>query len=158
MAIATSTALAIAAGAALVGSGVSAYSAIQQGQTAKAMGRYNQKVAENEAIVRDQEARAAIQRQRNENRRLMAIQRGKIAKSGVAEAGSPLEAMAETAGLLELGALEQSRAAEAEMRRLRSQGQAARWQGDLAGRAGYIQAGGNLLSGVASAAGYMGQR
>lgn len=155
MALASSTVAAIAMVAA---AGVSSYAAYEQGQTAKATGKFNARMAENEALRVDQEGRESIKRRRRENKRLMGRARARLAKSGVVEEGTPLEVMAETAGQLELAALDEQRAASAESSRLRSQAGMSLWEGKQAARAGTTQAGATLLSGTAKTSGYVAEQ
>lgn len=154
MAVATSTALAIASVTATVASvGISVYGAQQQKKTAKRTAEFNAKVAENEAIRVDQETRESIRRQRTENKRLKARQRAKIASSGVLETGTPLEVMGETAANLELGLLDQARAGKTRQSQLISQAGLIRAGGRAQADAANIQAGATLLNGASSIAG-----
>lgn len=154
MAIATGTALAIAAGASLVGAGITAYGAIQQGRTAEKVAEFNAKVKENEALREDMENREELRRQQERNKKLMGMQRAKIAKAGVAESGSPLSVMAETAGLMELEMLDQRRASLTRQQQLRTSGSLDIWQGKQAKMAGTISAGASLVQGIGQAASY----
>lgn len=138
----------------MVGAGVSAYGAIQQGKTAKKMAEYNAKVAENEALREDMESREAIRRQRDRNRKLIGRQRAQIAKSGVQEVGSPLEVMAEDATNLELAVLDANRASLIKQQNYRQQGAVGLWEGRQQEKAGYIRAGAALIGGAGQAAGY----
>jgi hypothetical protein len=154
MAMATTTALALASlSLAAVGTGTAFYSAVQQGKTAKATGEYNAKLAENQALQEDMEARENIRRKRDENRRLLATQRGKYAKAGVVEEGTPLEVMAESAKFLELDALEMSRQSSTRTALLRAQAQRDRAIGSSTAKAYGLQAGASLLNGASQAAG-----
>lgn len=142
---------------AVVGTGVSVASNVQQAKTAEATGKYNAKVAENQALQTEMDAAESIKRKRRENKRLLATQRSRYAKAGVVEEGTPLELLAETAGLLELEALDYDRQKRMEAAGLRAQGAADRALGSNQARAGYLNAGSTLLSGTANAA-YMGSQ
>jgi len=158
MAIATSTALTIAAAAAVIGGGVSAYAVYQQGQTAKNTAKFNAKVMENEALRNEMDGRESIARRRKDNKRLMGRSRARLAKSGVVEEGTPLEVMAEVAGQMELAALDERRAVNTESQRLRTQAGISLWEGKQQARGANIQAGATLLSGAGQAAGYQAQK
>lgn len=154
MAAISATTLAIASLAtAAVGTGVAVYGQVQQAKTAKAAGEYNAKVAENAALQAEMDSRENIRRKRDDNRRMLAMQRGRYAKAGVTEAGTPLEVMAETAGLLELDALEMGRQSRIEANRLRSQAGYDRAMGKAGAQAAYLSAGATLLNSSASMTG-----
>jgi hypothetical protein len=160
LAIGASAASAAAAGAAVtatavgvIGAGLSVYGQMQQAETAKAMGKYNAKLAENQALQTEMDAHENIRRQRSQNERLLATQRSRFAKAGVVEEGTPLELLAETAGTLELATLDYSRQQSQQATSLRAQGAADRAMGANQARAAYIGAGASLLSGIGSAAG-----
>lgn len=114
---------------------------------AMAVASANQAAAnQNAAILADQgravesQAREQARRTRDENEKVLAMQRGRYAKSGVVNEGTPLAVMAETAGLLELGV--QDAAYEADMtgraydrkaELARFEGRQALYEGQLAG-------------------------
>jgi hypothetical protein len=133
--------------------GVAVYGQVQQAQTAKAMGAYNAKLAENQALQAEMDAAENTRRKRMENRRMLATQRSRLAKAGVLEAGTPLEVMAETAGNLELETLDYARSVRMQATGLRAQGAMDKAMGSAQARAAYIGAGASLLSGAASTAG-----
>jgi hypothetical protein len=136
----------------VVATGVSVYGQVQQAQTAKAMGKYNAKVAEQQALQTEMDAAENIRRKRRENRRLLATQRSRYAKAGVLEEGTPLELLAETAGNLEMETLDYDRQQRMAAAGLRAQGAADLALGSNQARAAYIGAGASLLQGTASAA------
>ena len=147
MAVTTTAVLATIAIAAAVGGGAYAYQgAQQQKKTAKALGEYNQKQAENDALQLQMETKEAVRRKREDAIRFKAVQRARYAKAGVVEAGTPLEVMSETAGLLELDALEVSRQGLTSAARRRAEGNIARAAGDAGAYAASLQAGASLLS------------
>lgn len=137
MAALTTLALASLATAA-VGTGVAVYGQVQAGKTAKAVGKYNSaldeqnaqevarsaeynaKLQEVEAVQVEMDSRENIRRKREENKRYASTQRARFASSGVTEQGSPLEVMAETAALLEMDAQEVNRQAQVNAARLRA--------------------------------------
>ncbi len=154
MAVATSTALAIAAiGTSVVGTGVSIYGQQQQAKTAQRTAERNAKIQENQALQVEMDARENARRQRDENKRRMKTQRSRYAASGVINEGTPLEVMAETAGLLELDALEIGRQAKAKATNLRAGAASSRISGENQSNALKIASGATLLSGASSAAG-----
>jgi len=154
MAVATSTALLVAAGAAMVGAGVSAYGQMQQAKTAAQAGEYNAKLAESEAIQTEIDSRENIRRARQDNRRFRGAQRAAMAKAGgVLGEGSPLLIEAETAGMLELGIQDQRRQAQMEAKRLRAQGAMGLWSARRESQAYKLGAAATLFSGASQAVG-----
>lgn len=140
------TTLAVASlAASAVGTGVAMYGQAQAAKTAKKVGAYNASVAEQNAGIADQNARQIaetseynakvlevqaiqteldgrenVRRKREENKRYASTQRARFAAAGVTDEGSPLEAMAETAALLEMDAQEVNRQAQIRQAQLRS--------------------------------------
>lgn len=135
-----------------VGTAVSVYGQVEQAKTAKAMGKYNAKLAENQARQTEMDAAENIRRKRKENKRLIATQRSRYAKAGVLEEGTPLELLAETAGNLEMETLDYDRQQRMAAAGLRAQGAADLAMGANQARAAYIGAGASLLQGGASMA------
>ena len=76
--------------------------AAQQAEAQARIFGYNAQVAQNEALRAEQEGRERARRMREENERMLGVQRARYGKSGVTSAGSPLMVMADTAGLGEL--------------------------------------------------------
>jgi len=136
-----------------VGTGVSVYGQVTAAEQARSIGKYNAKVAENQAKQVEMDAAENIRRKRKENRKLLATQRGRYAKGGVVMEGTPLELLAESAGNLELEVLDYNRQALLEQQNLRAQGAMDRATGLMQARAGYISAGSTLLQGAGQAAG-----
>ena len=136
----------------VVGAGISAYGKYQSGQAQKAMADYNAKLAENEAIAKEQQAHAESLQMRKDKERLQASQRAGFAKSGaIITEGTPLLVMAEQAGIMELDILNAQRNRALESSALRSQATLDKYAGKQAATAGTIGAGATLLSGVGSA-------
>jgi hypothetical protein len=117
------------------------------------MGRYNAKLAENQALQTEMDAAENIRRKRSENRRMLATQRSRYAKAGVLMEGTPLELLAESAGNLELEVLDYDRQQRMQAAGLRAQGAADLALGANQARAAMIGAGSSLLSGASSMAG-----
>lgn len=138
--------------ATVVSTAVTAYGMYQQGQQQKAAGKYNAKVAENQATAAKQAAAVREEQHRERVRRLAGTQRAVSGASGIEEAGSPLLVMADTLEQAELDAQRIRYGGEVSATGFESQARLARFQGDQAARAGTIGAGSTLLSGAASAA------
>ena len=84
---------------------------------------YNFLLSENKADLADMTGRANIQRMRLTGKKTLATQGARYAKAGVVgDTGTPLEVMAETAGLIELGVLDEKRKADAEAATFRTEG------------------------------------
>jgi hypothetical protein len=168
--IATATALTIAAVASAAGAGIAAAGAIQQGQAAKRMGDYNARIAannskiqKNNAVAAQQQAGLEADRKRRIGKIVAGKQRSAATKSGVTFSGSVEDVMIDSSINVEIDALtdlykgnlssqdyiNRSQSASAE-------GQLARMQGRAAKTSSYYQAGGSILSGAGSAAGYYG--
>ena len=142
----------IAAAAAVVGTGVAVHSSRQQAKAAKHTAEYSAKVLENAAAAKADERREMTRRERIRNRRKQATQRTMIAKAGVAETGSPLELMAETAGELELGILDINREMEAKKSRLLSKAGITRFEGASLARGKNLEAIGSGIGGIGKTA------
>jgi hypothetical protein len=119
---------------------------------AKNTAQYNSKREENATIQADMEAREQIARERARNKRILGAQRAAIGKSGVMEAGSPLEVLGETAGILELGIQDEARAAESRRRLGLSTAANELYMGNAQAKGYQIAATGTLISGAASIA------
>ena len=141
----------IAGAAAVAGAGVAAYGSYQQGQAQAAAGKYNERVAANQAQAAREAAALEADRAHDKNRRLLASQRARIGASGITTEGSPLLVMMDSA--------EQAALDEATIRYRGSLGAAAAtsegvlqgFYGRQARRAGTIGAGASLLTGVSRA-------
>jgi hypothetical protein len=137
---------------ALAGTAISAYGVYESGQKQQAVGKYNAKAQENEAIQARYAADIREQQQREQLARLRGKQAAIIGASGVDPgAGSPLLVMVDTARQGELDIGYQRYVTEAQARGYETAAGLTRFKGDQAARAGAISAGGTLLSGAASA-------
>jgi len=142
-----------AIGASVGGLALTAYGQHEAGQAAKATGKYNAKLAENEAIAKEQQAHIESMQMQKQKERLQAAQRAGFAKSGaVITKGTPLLLMAEQAGIAELDILNQQRNRALEATALRSEASLSKFQGKQAAKAANIQAGTTLLGGLSGAA------
>lgn len=158
MAIATTTLLIAGLVASAVGTGVSAYSSIQQGKAADRLAQFNANSANQAAADKARDGRILANNQREQNQRLQARQRALYAKAGVVDTtGSPLMVQVAQAGQLEMSALEIEATSSTEAARLQQQAQLDRMQGKAAKSAGYLNAGATILQGVGNAASSYGQ-
>lgn len=97
-------------------------------RTIEMAAEYNAMLSENKALLADMTGRETISRMRKEGGKLMATQTARFAKSGVVmDTGTPLEVMADTAGMIELNVLDRKRQAEAEAQTFRTEGAVQRW-------------------------------
>ena len=104
-------------------------------QQAEAQGKiydYNAQVAQNEAQRAEMEARERARRMREENERMLGLQRAAYGKSGVTSEGSPLMIMADTAGLGELAVADELYKADAQRSGLFTQAALEQFKGRMA--------------------------
>lgn len=113
---------------------------------------YNAKLLENQALQTEMDARENVRRKRLENTRYLSTQRSRFAAAGVTDEGSPLEAMAETAKLLEMDALEVNRQAQIRAAQVRAGAAEERRQGTFQAGQYKQQAGFERFYGAAGAA------
>ncbi len=156
----------LAIGATIVGAGMQAYGQYQAGKAADIEGKNAQKIANYNALVAEENARAAqaaataeIQAKRAEDDRLKARQRVAFAASGVQMAGTPSILLEAQAADMELENLMirhrgtvQANSFMSEAAGWRMQGQAARNAGKNSRIVSLYQAGSSLLTGASSAA------
>jgi len=141
----------LALAAVIAGTATAAYGQYQAGQAQKAAMDYNAKLAENEAIAKEQATRAETQRMRAQAERAKASQRAAYAKTGaVISEGTPLLSMAEQAGLMELDILNMQRTGAMSAQASRSQAAMDKFSGKQAATAATWQAGSTLLTGAGS--------
>lgn len=132
--------------------GVSAYGAYQQGQAQEAMSKYNAKIAENEAIGRQQAIEAESRELARGQREMKARQRTSISGRGGLMAGTDLLLLAEQAKNMQLDQLELSRQQDLAGVRGASEAAMSRYKGATAASAGKWTAGASLLKGAGQAA------
>ncbi|HSJ02280.1 MAG TPA: hypothetical protein VK956_07485 [Verrucomicrobium sp.] len=131
------------------------YSAQNQARAAQANAAMVQQAADANALAYDQQADSAlrqgvegVRRSREDQLRFAAIQVGRIGKSGVATAGSPVETLAESAKLMGLALNDAWYTSNVEASRFQRQAEMERY-GGRAGAANYgIQAGLALAEGA----------
>lgn len=147
----------IALGASVLGTGVSAVGAIQQGQQAAAAAEYSAQVQEQNArIAREQGATEAARIARGVERQIGTIG-ANTGASGLTMEGSPLAVLLETRKLGRLDELTAGYNAEVQARGAQAQAQQYRLAGRDAASAGYIGAASALLTGATSAYGIVRQ-
>lgn len=150
----------------VAGAGVSAYSAIKQGQTAAAQAKqkaawddYNAKVAKKEAEAERKASDFEATQHTRKTKEILARLRSRVGKSGVTPSGSPLLVAEDTAAQL---AIEGANIRATGARRVgawtsksildTSMAKAARRSAPGYKQAGYLRAGSSILQGGASAA------
>lgn len=135
-----------------VGAGISAYSAVQQGKSAKDAADYNAGMDElkaRDSLIRGANEAAA---KREQGRRVAGAQREGAAMSGVSiDTGTPLSLLTETAGLSELDAQRSMNEARREAWGLKEQAKQGRYQGKMSQRGGYLTGAGTFLSSAGAA-------
>jgi hypothetical protein len=149
MAIATGTALAIAA----VGTGLSAYGKFQEGKTAKKVSEFNAAEQRQEATRVEMESRREATRKQERNKRTLATIRARFAKSGLEFTGSPAEVLAEKSVLLNMELEDARRGEAAATTRLERKAGLTEVFGKKQYEAGIIGAGTDILGGVAQMGG-----
>lgn len=128
---------------------VSAYAAVQQGQAAKATGKYNAAIAEqNATLAREESLKMAQQQERENYMRLGAIRAAHGKSGGEAGAGSVLDVIGDAASQGEMQRQHILYAGELKARGYNSTATLDRFQGKNAETAGYLTAGSELLSGT----------
>ena len=143
----------VGAAAAVAGTGVAVYSAYQQGQQAQAAGKYNARVAQNQALAAQQAAALRAEQVRERARRIESINVTRAASGGIVPtAGSPLFVMADNAMQAELEAQRVQYGGELEATGFESQARLARYGAGRASEAGMYRAGSTLLSGAVQGA------
>ena len=155
----------IAAGSAILGTGLGVISSIRQGSAQSAAlksqaagARYNQQVAEMNAQAVENASAYQTQLQREKNQRLLASQKVGYGKAGVTMEGTPLEVMADTAADQEKDIIAQRYNYDIQAWRYRSQAGQYGFEADRsmsmasgATTAGYLGAGTTLLTGIGRA-------
>lgn len=148
-------AVAVVVAAVVIAAAVTAYSASAQADQQRSVAKFNQKVAENEALARRQAGQIEAQNLRKKQQLIMASQRAGIGASGVLPSeGSPLLVQDDSS---ENAALNEARVrynAEVGARQADSEAIIQRYYRRIANtneKIGYTKAGVTLLTGVAGA-------
>lgn len=144
----------IAIVATLAATAVSAGSAIAQGEAAEDAAKYNAAVANNDAAAANDQAQYEASRIRDRNRRILASQRAGQAKSGLAMSGSFSDVQLDSTIQGEMDALAAIYTGQINAGSAQARAQLAKLEGRNAKRAGYMGAGGSLLTGASTVAGY----
>lgn len=138
----------------IVAAGVSAYGAYAQGQSASKASKYQSQVAQrNAAIARQNAALQAKQQDRLNRLRLGTIRANAGAAGGVANEGSVLDIVADSAMQGELQRQDIIRAGEIKASGQEAGGALDLFEGRSAAQAGNLRAGAALLAGASSTAG-----
>lgn len=143
----------------LLAAGVSAYAQIRQGQQAEAVGKYNARIAEQQAASARTAAAADAETKRRQFDRILGTQRARFGASGViGSEGSSLLVMmqSEEEAALDVARVRYGGAAQAYG--LQSEATLQRFQGRQARRQGYLGATSAILTGVSGAASTYGKR
>jgi hypothetical protein len=151
--VTTTTLLIIGAVAAAASTGVATYAAYEQGQQQQAAGKYNAKVAQNQALAAQQAAGMRADILRDRARRVESTNLARAAGGGIVPtAGSPLFVMADNAMQAELDAQRAQYGGKVDAMGYESQADLYNFGASTAGQAGTLRAGSTLLSGASSAA------
>jgi hypothetical protein len=135
----------------VIAAAASAYAAYSASEAQSASLSYQKKVAKNQAEAARQAGMVAEENEREENRRILASQRAAIGQSGVmGDVGSPLLAQIESAGQAELNARRTRYAYETNAKGFESEAILRGFESRSTRRAGYVQAGSSLLSGLST--------
>ena len=146
--------LIISAIIAVAGAMFSAYGAIQQGQAASDVAKYNAEVAEQEAQAARNKAAYEEGLYRDNAEKLKARQRMSFLASGVdISEGTPLLSLGESAANIEMDAMAIRYGGEAEAIKAKQAAQLYGMKGKQAVQASYFQAGSSLMTGAAQATG-----
>lgn len=152
--VATSTILIALAATAVIGAGVSAYGMYAQGQAQKAIGEYNAKIAENNAIAQRQQAQAEADRIRSRHIRLQGAQETAASKSGLTLSGSVNDVMYDSSIESEMDALTAIYKGQIGANQNIASASLSRFEGDQAAEMGTVGAGATILGGIAQGGSY----
>lgn len=141
---------------AVVSAAASAAASLHAAKQQEKIGEYNAKISENNAISVRQQATFEADKQRENTRKLLAIQRAGFAKSGVGLGGSPLLVMEQTARDAELDAQTIEYGGEVKAAGYQSSAGLSLMESSAAASASRWKAGTTLLSGAAKAYGSLG--
>ncbi|TQV80770.1 hypothetical protein [Denitrobaculum tricleocarpae] len=133
----------------LISAAVGALGAIQEARASSAASEFNAKIADNNAIIAEQNAAADETRQRRAAGRQAAASRAAIGAAGVTLEGSPMEVLEDQALEAELDALNIRYGGRLQASNYRSQAQLDRSAARSARTQGFLSAGSTLLRGAA---------
>jgi hypothetical protein len=137
-----------------IGAELSAAGDIQEGKAIRQAEEINAQLAEQDADLQEQVARARAGETREEARRTRAAQRARFAKAGIdPDQGSPLLLQAETLEQGEKAALQEEFFGSAGASRFRTEAAQRRAAGAFAEKRGRFKAGQTLLTGISGSVG-----
>ena len=132
---------------------VGVVSSLSQAQQQKSAAKYNEKLAENQAIGARQEAAAAADRQQRQSAKTIGTMQASYAASGVSTEGSPLEVLEESARNAELDRLTILWNGEGRAQGYQNTAELERSRGKNAMASGYLSAAGSVVKGFAMSGG-----
>lgn len=154
MAVATTTAIALGALAlTAAGTGVAVSSSLEQAAAAEKAGKFNEQVAQNNAIAAQQQAQFEARQVRKHNLVLLGKQRAAVGKSGTLLSGSAAAVIDSSVTEAELDRLATLYTGRAQSSYYRTQGQLAGMEANQRATAARYQAAGSLLTGLGNMAG-----
>lgn len=155
--VATTTLAAIAVATAAVGTAVGTYSAVAASQARSAASKFNAKIQQNNATMAEQQSAAEAAKTKERGRRLIGQQRAALSAAGVdIDSGSALDIAYDSNVQNELDRLTQLYKGDVSATGSLAQSQLYKRDASNATTAGYLQAGGTLLSGIGQTAGAYG--
>lgn len=128
---------------------VGVVSSLSQAQQQKSAAKYNEKLAENQAVGARQEAAAAADRQQRQSAKTIGTMQASYAASGVSTEGSPLEVLEESARNAELDRLTILWNGEGRAQGYQNTAELERSRGKNAMASGYLSAAGSAMKGYA---------
>ena len=128
---------------------VGVVSSLSQAQQQKSAAKYNEKLAENQAVGARQEAAAAADRQQRQSAKTIGTMQASYAASGVSTEGSPLEVLEESARNAELDRLTILWNGESRAQGYQNTAELERSRGKNAMASGYLSAAGSAMKGFA---------
>lgn len=132
---------------------VGVVSSLSQAQQQKSAAKYNEKLAENQAVGARQEAAAAADRQQRQSAKTIGTMQASYAASGVSTEGSPLEVLEESARNAELDRLTILWNGEGRAQGYQNTAELERSRGKNAMASGYLSAAGSVMKGFAMSGG-----
>ena len=132
---------------------VGVVSSLSQAQQQKSAAKYNEKLAENQAVGARQEAAAAADRQQRQSAKTIGTMQASYAASGVSTEGSPLEVLEESARNAELDRLTILWNGESRAQGYQNTAELERSRGKNAMASGYLSAAGSVMKGFAMSGG-----
>lgn len=144
---------AVAIAGVVVAAAAAAAAQYQAAQQQEAQAKYQTKIAKNQAQASKNAAQVAEDNRREQDRRIMAEQRGLVGGSGLSTEGAPLFVMLDSAKEAELDAIRLRYGGSLQAGGFLDQSKLFQYQGAQAARAGEISAGTTLLTGAANAVG-----